>query len=138
MNLKNKQYRFCKDIVLMSSNNRGYELHLRQDDGFYDRIRTYIEAGKVDGQISVTIDEVAVDDKNGSLFDEKSFVLKMNMYVLGDENFCDGYEVTIRNVKLVENGLLMKPYTEGQWKLKSCSIEIPYRTTIEISPLDPK
>lgn len=130
-----KRYRFGNG-KFVKSNTCFYSFSIGENDGFYDRMRKFIEAKKVEGQTSVRIDAISVEDEKSTFFDTKSYTMKANIFATDDENNVVGYLISIRNIKLVASSCSEKKYINGSWQLNAYSLEIPYQTTIDVKRMD--
>lgn len=93
----------------------------------------HITKEKVEGLSYENIDDIYIEDKDKTFFDEKSFTLKAAMLVTNKNDYVQSYALIIKNVKLIANNVSTKSYESDAWKLGLYSLELPYQTDIDIT-----
>ncbi len=127
-----KEYRFVRGKLVALETGKEYPFYISENDQFYRRMKKYIVQERIEGLTCENINEITVEDSEKTLFEEKRFILKANMFTTDKNNCVDLYRIEIKNVKLIVNDFSKKSYNGGGWKLELCSLEFPYQTKIDM------
>jgi len=133
MNIKvYKEYRFALGKLVATDTGKEYTFSISRNDRFYHAMEKHITKEKVEGLSYANIDDIYIEDKDKTFFDEKTFTLKAAMLVTDKNDYVQSYALTIKNVKLIANNVSTKSYDNGAWKLEMYDLELPWQTTIDI------
>lgn len=94
--------------------------------------RSVKEYPYIEGLSYANIDDIYIEDKDKTFFDEKTFTLKAAMLVTDKNDYVQSYALTIKNVKLIADNVSTKSYENGAWELGLYSLELPWQTDIDI------
>ncbi len=133
MNIKvYKEYRFAFGKLVATDTGKEYTFSISRNDQFYHNMEKYITKEKVESLSYPNIDDIYIEDKDKTFFDEKTFTLEAAMLVTDKNDYVQSYALTIKNVKLIANNVSIKSYENGAWKLGLYSLELPWQTDIDI------
>ena len=133
MNIKAyKEYRFALGKLVATDTGKEYTFSISKHDRFYDYMEKHIIKEKVEGLSYEKIDDISIEDRDKTFFNEKSFTLSTIMLVTDKNDYVHSYALTIKNVKLKANNFSTKSYDNETWKLGLYSLELPWQTDIDI------
>ena len=127
-----KEYHFSHGILTATDTEKEYSFSISKNDRFYHYMKKHITKEKVEGLSYERIDDIYIEDKDKTFFDEKSFTLKAAMLVTDKNDYVQSYVLTIKNVKFIADNVSTKSYKNGAWKLDLYSLELPWQTDIDI------
>lgn len=127
-----KEYHFSHGILTATDTEKEYSFSISKNDRFYYYMKKHITKEKVEGLSYEKIDDIYIEDKDKTFFDEKSFTLKAAMFVTDKNDYVQSYVLTIKNVKFIADNVSTKSYENGAWKLGLYSLELPWQTNIDI------
>lgn len=127
-----KEYHFSHGILTATDTEKEYSFSISKNDRFYYFMKKHITKEKVEGLSYEKIDDIYIEDKDKTFFDEKSFTLKAAMFVTDKNDYVQSYVLTIKNVKFIADNVSTKSYENGAWKLGLYSLELPWQTNIDI------
>lgn len=127
-----KEYHFSHGILTATDTEKEYSFSISKNDRFYYYMKKHITKEKVEGLSYEKIDDIYIEDKDKTFFDEKSFTLKVAMFVTDKNDYVQSYVLTIKNVKFIADNVSTKSYENGAWKLGLYSLELPWQTNIDI------
>ena len=130
-----KEYHFSHGILTATDTEKEYSFSISKNDRFYYYMKKHITKEKVEGLSYEKIDDIYIEDKDKTFFDEKSFTLKAAMLVTDKNDYVQSYVLTIKNVKLIADNVSTKSYENGAWKLGLYSLELPWQTNIDIEEI---
>ncbi len=130
-----KEYHFSHGILTATDTEKEYSFSISKNDRFYHYMKKHITKEKVEGLSYEKIDDIYIEDKDKTFFDEKSFTLKAAMLVTDKNDYVQSYVLTIKNVKLIADNVSTKSYENGAWKLGLYSLELPWQTNIDIEEI---
>lgn len=133
MNIKAyKEYRLALGKLVATDTGKEYTFSISRNDQFYHEMEIHITKEKVEGLSYANIDDIYIEDKDKTFFDEKTFTLKATMLVTDKNDYVQSYALTIKNVKLIANNVSTKSYEKETWKLGLYSLELPWQADIDI------
>lgn len=127
-----KEYRFALGKLVATDSGKEYTFFISRNDRFYHNMEKHIIKEKVESLSCENIDEIYIEDKDKTFLNEKTFTLNAVMLVTDKNNYIQSYSLTIKNVKLKANNFSTNLYENGFWKLGLYSLELQWRTDIDI------
>ena len=126
-----KEYRFAISKFISTKSGKEYDFDMEDNDRFYTYMKPHIIKEKVEGLTEVLIDELFVTDPDNTFFNEKTFTLDTKMLVTDKKNFVYAYSVIIKDIRIIDSA--NRRYKDGEWTVKHCQLQIPYKTAIDVS-----
>lgn len=127
-----KSYRLSMVKLVSNTSGTVYEATISKQDRFYQYMKDYIIAERVEGQTKEPIDELSVKDPNKTFLSEDTFTLTAVLMAEDSNEVSYSYDFAITRVQFNFLKNSKCEYANGWWNLTLPELQIPYHTVIEI------